>query len=161
MAGHGAGESFVLLDSRTLKPVELPVELMGSTVTVTAHGRGDIASPPFTSRIANGEAMRPLSPAHLRAWFALDGTLTINWVQRSRLAWSWVDEVAAAPDPSVQGYRLRLGGTSSTIERDCSEAQAMLSASDVALLGAGPIALQVHQIGPTALSRPATLTINA
>jgi hypothetical protein len=159
-AAHAADEKFVLLDARTLKSIAVPVELLGSAITVTAHGPGDAASPPTVSRTANGEAMRPLSPAHLRATLAADGSLAVSWVQRSRLAWSWPDEVESPSDPSVQGYRLRIAGASAAIERDYGVEQATATAAEVASLGTGPIEIQVRQIGTSALSRPATITIN-
>jgi hypothetical protein len=160
-AGHASGENFVLLDAGTLKVVALPIEMLGAPVTVTAHGPGDAASPPSTSRAANGEAMRPLSPSHLQASFATDGSLDLSWIPRSRLAWSWIDEVEARPDPAVQGYRLRIAGPTATIERDSNEEQMALAAAEAASLGTGPIEVQVRQIGVHALSRPETIIINA
>lgn len=161
MTGHVVAEDFVMLNAWTLKPIALPVEMLGAALTVTARGPGDAASPNSVSRTANGEAMRPLSAAHLKAFFTPGGELSVSWLQRSRLAWAWIDEVEAPPDPTVQGYRLRIVGSSTTIERDSSELQATLTAAEVASLGAGPIEVQLRQIGTLALSRPATVTINA
>jgi hypothetical protein len=105
--------------------------------------------------------MRPLSPSHLQASFATDGSLDLSWIPRSRLAWSWIDEVEAPPDPAVQGYRLRIAGPTATIERDSNEEQMALAAAEAASLGTGPIEVQVRQIGVHALSRPETIIINA
>jgi hypothetical protein len=157
MEGHAAGEAFVLLDARTLKAIPLPIEMLGSTVTVTAHGPGDLAAPPSVNRAANGEAMRPLSPANLAAAFESDGTLTVRWVRRSRLAWAWLDDVDTPSDPSLQGYRLTVLGSVATIDRDCAIEQAILSAAEVASLGGGPTEVQVRQVGTLTLSRPATV----
>jgi hypothetical protein len=161
MAGHGMGENFVLLNPATLKAIAVPIEGLGSTVTVTARGPGDTDSPAPASRSANGEAMRPLSPAHLEASRTAGGELLVRWLQRSRLAWAFSDEVGAPPDPAVLGYRLRIAGSAATIERDCSEPQATLTAAEVASLGAGSIEIQLRQIGTLALSRPQIITINA
>jgi hypothetical protein len=160
MTSHAAGEQFLLLDARTLKPIPLPVELLGTSVTVTAHGPGDLDDPPTVVRPANGEALRPLSPAHLEAALAADGSLTVRWVRRSRLAWAWLDEVDSPPDASLQGYRVRLAGPSVAIERDCTDQQTFFSTADVATLGSASIEIQVRQIGALALSRPESLTIN-
>lgn len=157
MDDHAAGEVFALLDPRTLKAIPLPVEMLGSTVTVAAHGPGDLAVPSSVNRAANGEAMRPLSPANLAAAFGDDGTLTVRWVRRSRLAWAWLDDVDTPPDPSLRGYRLTVLGSTATVERDCTVEQATLSAAEVASLGGGPIEIQVRQVGTLALSRPATV----
>lgn len=159
-ASHAVGEDFVLLDARAVKAIPLPSEMLGSAVTVIAHGPGDAASPPSVTRTANGEAMKPLSPSHLQAGLAADGSLAIAWVQRSRLAWAWLDEVEATTDPGVHGYRLRVAGASATIERDCGDEQAALTAAEVASLGGGPIEIELRQIGALGLSRPATITIN-
>lgn len=161
MGGHVAGEDFVLLDARALKALPLPVEMLGSAVSVVAHGPGDIPPAIPISRVAGGEAMRPLSPAHLRGLFAADGSLAVSWVQRSRLAWAWFDEIEAPADPVVQGYRLRLAGATGSIERDCTDTQMLFSAAEIAALGGGPIVLEVRQVGTLALSRPATITIKA
>ena len=160
VTGHVAGEDFVLLDARALKAITLPIEMLGSAVTVTAHGPGDAASPPSVTRTANGEAMKPLSPSHLRAAIAGDGSLAIGWIQRSRSGWAWLDEVEAMADPAVQGYRLRAAGAAATIERDSGVEETVLSAAEVASLGAGPVEIQVRQIGALGLSRPASITLN-
>lgn len=160
MAGHAAGEGFVLVNASTLKAIPLPIESLGSTLTVTAGGPGDAADPPTASRAANGEAMRPLSPVHLRASSTLDGGLFVGWMHRSRQAWAWTDEVEAPPDPSVQGYRLRLVGPSGAIERDFAGTTGNFTAAEVAPLGAGPIEVQLRQIGTLMLSRPQSTTIN-
>lgn len=157
---HAPGADFCLLDPRTIKPIALPVEMLGAEVAVTAHGPGDVASPPSVSRAANGEAMRPLSPAHLRAAPGGDGSLAISWVRRSRLAWAWTDEMESPADPSLQGYRLHVAGASGAIERDSSETQATLTAAEVAALGAGPFAISVRQIGALALSRARSIILN-
>lgn len=161
MDGHAAGENFVLLDARGLKAIPFPIEIMGSSIAVRAHGPGDLADPPLVTRAANGEAMRPLSPAHLRAVLAPEGSLSVSWVRRSRLAWSWMDEIESAPDPSLQGYRVRLVGASDEIERDCAVEQATFSAAEVASLGSGPIEVHVRQVGSLLLSRAEIFLINA
>jgi len=160
MAGHSSGDDFVLLDMRALKPIALPVERLGSAVRVTPHGRGDGDSPSSVTRNANGEAMRPLSPARLQARLAADGSLSINWVQRSRSGWSWLDEVETPADSAVTGYRVRITGGSASIERDCLEPQLGLTPAEVLSLGSGSIEIQVRQIGALALSRPETITVN-
>ena len=160
MASHDVGEDFVLLDTRSVKPIPLPVEMLGSTVTVTAHGPGDSPNAPSASRAANGEAMRPLSPAHLKA-VAMAGALVVSWVRRSRLSWGWIDEIEAPADGGVQGFRLKAIGIEGSIERDVVETQASLSAPEISALGGWPINIEVRQIGSFAVSRPATITIDA
>ena len=48
----------------------------------------------------------------------------------------------------------------SAAERDYGKTQEMWSIAEAASLGAGPIEVQVRQVGTLALSRPETITIN-
>lgn len=160
MAGHATGDDFVLLDMRALKAIAVPVELLGSAVTATPFGPGDGDAPTPVIRIANGEAMRPLSPAQIRARFVANGSLVVTWLQRSRLGWSWLNEVETPTDPGVLGYRVDISGAAAAIERDCMEPQLTLTPSETASLGSGPIDIGVRQVGALALSRPASITIN-
>lgn len=160
MTGHAIGEDFVVLDARSLKPIVMPAEMLGASCTITARGPGDAANPPSVTRVANGESMRPLSPAHVQASRGSDGSLSITWIPRSRLAWGWFDEIEAPLDPSVQGFRLRVVGPAATIERDTAAAQAELSSLETSSLGTGPITIDVRHIGSLALSRPNTLQLS-
>lgn len=157
MAGHAAGEPFVLLESGSLRPIPVPIEMMGGLVSVTAHGRGDGSDPNAVSRAANGEALRPLSPAHLAAVRESGGSLIVHWVRRSRQGWAWLDEVDIPLDPQMQGYRVKLSGAAATIERSSTVEQVTISAPEVATMGAGPITIDVRQVGPMALSHEATI----
>ena len=161
MAGHAAGEDFCLLDARSLKAITLPAEMLGTKVTVTARAPGDSAAPPSVARDANGEAMRPLSPAHLRASLLADGSLALSWVRRSRLSWAWLDEVEAPNDATVDGFRIRASRGGGFVERDVTASMTSLSAAELSALGTGPVTVEVRQIGALATSRPAALTINA
>jgi hypothetical protein len=104
--------------------------------------------------------MRPLSPVHLSARRDVDGSLSLRWVRRSRLAWGWQDEIEAPADPGVQGYRIKITGSAGSIERDVSECEGAVSASELAALGAGTAAIEVRQVGSLALSRPAAIHFN-
>jgi len=150
---------FVLVEQRSLKPLMLPIQMLGQSVSVTAHGAGD-ASPMPVSRLANGEAMRPLSPAQLSAKLNADGSLDVQWIRRSRLAFGWRDEVEAPVDGEVQGYRVSIAGAAGAIERDTDGSNLSVGAAEIAALGTGPFIISVRQIGALALSRPATITIN-
>lgn len=161
IAAHGAGEDFVLLDGRSLKTLSLPVELLGMPVRVTAHGPGDQPDPPAATMTAEGEAMRPLAPANLRAIPTADGTVRLSWVRRSRLAWGWVDEIEAPADNEFHGFRVTVAGPSGSITADVQTSEYVLSAAERVSLGAGQLTVDIRQIGVAALSRPATITINA
>ena len=74
---------------------------------------------------------------------------------------AWLDEIESPPDPSLQGYRVRVARASLAIERDCEGEQATFSAAEVASLGSGPVEVHVRQIGSLLLSRPEIFLINA
>ena len=82
-------------------------------------------------------------------------------MQRSRLAWSWLDQIEAPSDPAVHGYRFRVTGAAGTIERECPDSSTVLSPAETVSLGPGPIEVEVRQVGTLAVSRPAAITINA
>lgn len=160
MQDHAAGESFALLDWRSLKPVVAPLDMLGAELSATAYGPANASSPPSVSRIISGEAVRPLSPARLAAGWTSDGSLGISWVRRSKQGWAWVDEIDVPPDPALRGYRVNLAGPNASLELDVAEQNLTISAGDLAALGEGGLTIAVRQVGALALSRPATLLID-
>ena len=156
---HVTGESFAMVVPGTLRPIELAQAALGAEVSVQARGLGNGATAPIVSRIAGGEALRPPSPVHLTAERRTDNGLDVRWVRRSRSGWGWLDSVDAPIGETTERYRVRLSGTAAAIELDAVTASASLSATDVALLGAGSATVAVSQIGDLAESREATLAI--
>jgi hypothetical protein len=150
---HAEGETFCLLQLGTLQAVALPTWALGATMTA----RTAAAS---TSLAFNGESVRPVSPVDLTAEIQDSGDLLIGWVRRSRQGFSWVDEIDAPLGETSEQYRIVLTGTASTIELTSSQPTETLEAGNVALLGAGPVSIEVRQVGDFGVSRPAQLTIN-
>ena len=70
---------------------------------------------------------------------------------------AWVGHALSLAGYTEGGWRFI--GSAATIERDCSDPQATLSAAEVALLGTGTIDVEVRQIGTLALSKPQIITI--
>ena len=134
---------------------------MGSVVTVTAYGPGNAGAEPVVTRVAQGEAARPLSPAQLAAEIAVDGSLAVRWVRRSRRGWAWIDAVDVPADPDLAGYRVTLTRTGAATDYSVGDTSLALTATQVSALGTGPITIAAQQIGSFGLSRPATLIINA
>jgi hypothetical protein len=60
---------------------------------------------------------------------------------------------------SSEQYRVNLAGTSGSAELVATATSISVDAGQVAALGAGPVAVEVRQIGDVAASRPAKLTI--
>jgi hypothetical protein len=103
MHGHGVGEICLLLDGQGLLPVPDGYAVRGRLLTVIAQGVGD-AVPAEANRTADGRAMLPLSPAHLRvAGDAITG-FSLGWIRRSRLGWQWSDGGDAALGEEREAY---------------------------------------------------------
>lgn len=159
MASHAANESFAMIEGDSLRPVELPLAALGAAVVVQARGLGDGGAGAIASRVAEGEAMRPPSPVHLKATRRSDNSLDLTWVRRSRSGWGWLDSVDAPIGEAIERYHGRLSGAVGTTEFESATPGASLTAVQVAALGAGTATVTVTQIGDLAASREATLTI--
>ena len=106
-AQHGAGESFVLLDSR---PVLLDPALVGNSpgTQIVAIGRAE-ATPVMSGIGLQGITLRPLFPVHPKAMMLPDGSLDLSWTRRSRGAWSWIDSVGTPLNEQAEAYRITYG----------------------------------------------------
>jgi hypothetical protein len=155
---HRADEPFALISASTLRAIGVPDALLGTQVTVTAHAVGDGDGTSIAS-IASGEALRPPSPAHLRATIS-SGALEIVWVRRSRLGYAWVDSVDAPLGETAERYRIRVERASARIELETSEPAATIDAVQLGTLGSGAAEISVVTVGDRAISRAATLTIS-
>ena len=160
MAGHVAGEPFLLVDARALKGIAVSASLIGTGMTVTAYGIGNDGQEPVVSRTIQGEAARPLSPAQLRGEIRVDGSLELEWIRRSRRGFAWIDAVDVPLDPDLSGYRITVSGPTATAEFSVTEPMLVVSAGEVASLGAGPLTINARQAGSIGLSRPTTIIIN-
>ncbi len=129
-------------------------------MTVTAFGPGNDGQEPVVTRMLQGEAARPLSPAQLRGAVRSDGALEIGWTYRSRRGFAWIDAVDVPVDADFAGYRISLVGAAGTAETSVTEPALLVGATERASLGSGPLTISVRQAGANGLSRPATLTIN-
>jgi hypothetical protein len=150
--GHLAGETFCLIDSRSLQSVALPSWSVGALVD--AEARGARASITFV-----GESVRPPSPVNLSAAAQPNGDLVLSWFRRSRTGFAWVDEIDAPLGESREEYRVDISGASGSVSLTCDEPTVTVSAADLASLGSGAAQIEVRQIGDLAASRPALLSI--
>jgi hypothetical protein len=154
IAGHVAGERFVLLAGQTIALDPLLVG-EGSTAGIAAVGLGD--DEPVVSAIGlRGVTLRPLSPVHARSRETGDGGLELAWTRRARGAWGWADGVDAPLNEQAERYLVTLGdpGLPAALW-EVSEPRFALSAATLAALPAG--ALTVRQQGTHALSAPLLL----
>lgn len=159
MGAHAVGEPFLLVDPRALKSIAGSAATIGSAASVTAYGPGNDGQEPTVSRLMQGEAARPLSPAQLRGALQPDGTLAVSWAYRSRRAFAWIDFVDAPVDWDFAGYRVTIARGASAVDLSVSEAALSVSAAELAAIGTGPITVSVRQAGAMGVSRPATIII--
>jgi hypothetical protein len=155
LAGHLAGEPFVLLDAR---PVALDPLLVGAApdARIAAVGFGD--DDPVTAPIAlRGVTLRPLSPVHPRVATLPDGTLALAWTRRARGAWDWPDGVDAPLHEEAERYLVTLGDlTAPAAAWETTVPQLAIAPALLATLPAGDIT--VRQQGSYALSEALFLT---
>ena len=154
---HAPGEPFVLIEAESLAVVEAPPGALGGEARLLARGLGD-PDGVIAVRTVSAEAMRPPAPVHLRAARLANGDLDLCWVRRSRSGWVWLSGSDTPLGEESETYRLTLAGAG--FERTVTPAAPafVYTAADQAADGlAGPLTVEVVQLGTSAPSRPATL----
>lgn len=162
MTGHGAGETFLLLEQECLAAIPDAHVHQNATVLIDAIGIGD-PTPAQGAGDVPGQAILPLAPAHL---FALSqgGEWRFDWIRRSRAGWNWIDGADAPLAEEQELYRIDLsqGGTafrSASVATPYWTYDAAAIAADIAAGISGAVAVAVRQIGTFGPGRPATLSI--
>lgn len=140
VAGHAAGERFVLLDAGAMLALPLPLETLGQTILLRAAGIGDADGAPIAVPVGRA-GLQPLAPVHLRAW-RLAGELHFAWVAQSRAGFGWPDggDVPAGEARLLFGVTLRDGGG---VVAQAEVSERAWRQPD----RAGPLWLEVMQIG--------------
>ncbi|MCW2338967.1 hypothetical protein M2337_003200 [Sphingobium sp. B2D3A] len=151
MAGHDAGERFVLLDRERLAPISVEQSAVGTTLTLRAIGSGD-STPAQDSLLIDGRALMPLSPVHGRRTTLAGGDVEISWVRRSRLGSAWIDGVDAPLGEEREAYAVSVVADGVTLRRwETTLPSCVYAASDVAAdLAAAALAgmqIEVRQLG--------------
>ena len=159
---HSAGEAFVLVEAAALAAVEPPLAAVGAEVRLQPHGIGDDADAPAAVRPFAGESLRPPSPVHLRCERKEDGALAFSWVRRSRSGWLWMSGSDTPLGEEREAYRLTVAGAAGggrTVETD--QPSFTYGATEQAADGVTlPLTVRVAQIGTSASSHEAALTIS-
>ncbi|RVT43421.1 phage tail baseplate protein [Sphingobium algorifonticola] len=163
IAGHAAGEAFLLIDADRLVAVPGEAVARGALFQAMAIGIGDTV-PVDAVRLIRGEAMLPLAPVHLAAQAEGAGDWRISWIRRSRTGWDWADGVDAPLGEEREGWAIAVvagGAVLRTVETDVASwlYPAADRAADLAAAGGGAITLRVQQRGTHGLGRPAMLGI--
>ena len=161
-SGHGAGEPFVLLESRALAPVPAAYAIAGLRVRATGIGDGPEGTEATLARA--GLAATPLSPVHLRATPRDDGGFDLAWVRRSREGGQWRDTIDVPLGEEREAYRVeRRGAGLAALTIEVDRAAWVYSAAQVAAdrsAGATAATIAVAQIGSLGVSVPATTTVS-
>jgi hypothetical protein len=152
-ADHGVGDPFCLLQPGALQAVSLPSWSLGAAVNATVSG-GTGASINFA-----GEALRPPFPVNLAAELQSDGSLVLSWTRRSRQGFAWLDGIDAPLGEAIEQYSVGVSGSAAAIELQSDQTGLVVPASAVAGLGAGPVTVEVRQIGDFAASHPAQISL--
>jgi hypothetical protein len=158
MESHVAGERFALLDPAHLLRLRIDRASIGGELRVTPAGLADDEAA-GVDHIVTGEALKPPSPVHLRAWIDGSGDLNCSWVRRSRLGWDWLDGVEAPLGCAQEAYRITVEGSAASISSESIVPWTQFSAAQLADLGSGTVEVTVAQLGDFAPSRPASLSI--
>ena len=154
---HSPGEPFALLEAESLAVVEAPLGSLGGEARLLAQGLGDPEGV-LAVRTVTGEAMRPPSPVHLRAQRLAGGDLALSWVRRSRSGWVWLSGSDTPLGEESESYRLTLAGAGFARSVTIAGPAYLYTAAEQAADGlAGPLTVEVVQLGTSAQSRPATL----
>lgn len=158
IAGHTAGEPFVLLDGT---PVLLDPGAIGSAEGVHLAAIGLADSDPVLAPIINpGLTLRPLAPVHGCASILADGTVRLGWTRRARGGWLWRDGTDTPLGESVELYDVAFGNESSTLTRweVASNSLDVAPATLAGLLAEMPVGqFRIRQRGDFAASEPLVL----
>jgi hypothetical protein len=157
MSSHAAGEAFVLIAAGALQEVALPPLAIGTSVSIRPRGLADDQAQPV-QRILTGEAMRPPSPVDLQAIAEADGSLSVQWVRRSRLGWMWPTGSELPLGENAEKYRIALQGSAGTLTYESFEPRITIPAADLTGF-AGVTTVSVVQVGDFAESRPAQVSV--
>jgi hypothetical protein len=154
---HAPGEPFAMIEAESLAVVEAPLGSLGGEARLLASGLGDPEGV-LAARTVAGEAMRPPAPVHLRAERLANGDLALSWVRRSRAGWVWLSGSDTALGEESESYRLTLAGESYARSVTLAAPAFVYTAAEQAADGlAGPLSVEVVQLGTSWPSRPASL----
>ncbi|HEY0132070.1 MAG TPA: phage tail protein [Allosphingosinicella sp.] len=157
---HSPGEPFALIEAESLAVVEAPLGSLGGEARLLALGMGD-PDGVLAVRTVAGESIRPPSPVHLRAERLANGDLALTWVRRSRAGWVWLSGSDTPLGEESESYRLTLAGAGFARSVTVAAPAYLYGAAEQAADGlAGPLTVEIVQLGTSAPSRPASLITN-
>ena len=146
MAGHLAGERFVLLADAALATFEGSATL-GQTLLVKALSPyQSLAEVAPVAATMGARALRPLSPVRLSAVRLAGGDVALAWVRRSRLGFDWVDGADAplAEESELYDVAVLAGEAVVRAWRVTTPALVYAAAEQIADFGIAPTTLDVR-----------------
>ena len=161
VAGHAAGERFLLIEEERLAE---PFAGQGSGeigggLRLAAIGIGD-AEPVEAMLTVSGEAVTPAAPVHVRAVSDGIGGWNLSWVRRSRSGWRWISGADVPIGEESERYELRVLSSESLLRRVETTSPAWTyDAAAIAEDGGGAVTVEVRQIGSFALGRPGRIDL--
>lgn len=161
MAGHAAGEPFLLVEEERLAEpfVGAAHGEIGTMLRLAAVGIGD-TEPVEAGLTVSGEAVTPVAPVHLRALRGEAGGWHISWARRSRSGWRWISGADVPLGEESERYELRVLADGALMRRvETGSAQWTYDAAAFAADGGGALTIEVRQIGSFALGRPGRVVL--
>jgi hypothetical protein len=161
VAGHAAGERFLLIEEERLAE---PFAGQGSGeigggLRLAAIGIGD-AEPVEAMLTVSGEAVTPAAPVHVRAVSDGIGGWNLSWTRRSRNGWRWISGADVPLGEESERYELRvLSGESLRRRVETTSPAWTYDAAATAEDGGGMVRVEVRQIGSFALGRPGRIDL--
>lgn len=148
VAGHVAGEPFVLVDGGGLADARVPLAFAGKSVLIKPVSSVDDpdAIAPATMTVALN-ALKPLSPAHLRAVRLAGGDVRISWIRRTRRNGEWLDGADVPLGEECACYEVEVVGSAGEVLRSLSagqEAVTYAAADQQTDFGALPASLTIR-----------------
>lgn len=114
MAGHAVGDRVVLLDTGTIRDVEIDSSIIGIERPYRAVSVGDtIASTASQPETVEAERLYPWSPVLLGGGRNASLDVTLKWVRRTRVGGEWRDSVDASLGESSEEYTVRIYSSAS------------------------------------------------
>ena len=152
VAGHAAGDRFVVLDER-IASIDVPAEALGAPLLFRAVGPSD--DPAMLSPLIvtpRGIALRPLSPATVAVVPQGSGDRSISWQRRSRAGFAWSDGTDAPLAEDGERYHVTIRSSSAVLrEVDVTSPVWTYAATDFAADAAiaPPLTVEVAQVSAT------------
>jgi len=154
MAGHAAGEPFVLLSGSELRSVPLTLGALHKTyhykpVSVQAT----LAETEVQTFACSGLNLKPLAPVHATAMRDGSGALTVTWVRRTRVGGEWTDGTDVPLGEQSELYEIDILASGEVVRTlTVSEPTATYGiAQQIADFGSiqPSVTLRIHQISAT------------